>query len=219
MLMANQDGLKMQVLRDLQRREGGQIIGDKLFPLRDHLMSLADEAPMCTTIGDWYVLEADARQDRQAVRSVAAEGYVAYQPIVIKNQVVRHRLRQIERAMFGKYFFVKCQLTDESYQRIRLARGVRRFLDLGDGRPRSVPNWAMDIVRLKEAEFGTPVGQSRFVYHFSPGDKVRIKNGPFQWFYAQLESAVDEHGRLTALIDLFGRETRVQLEATQVEAN
>jgi hypothetical protein len=72
MLMANDDGLKMRVLRDLQRREGGTIIGDKLFPLHNHLTALADEAPICRTIGDWYVLEADARQDRQAVRSVAA---------------------------------------------------------------------------------------------------------------------------------------------------
>jgi hypothetical protein len=94
MLMANQDGLKMQVLRDLQRREGGQIIGDKLFP--SVITSMRSPRRMCTTscsVGSWYVL----RLTRVKATSLfdRCRGWLrAYQPIVISYQVVRHRKRR-----------------------------------------------------------------------------------------------------------------------------
>lgn len=197
---------------------GGIIVGNKLMPLQSHFDSMFEEKS-CSIGGHWYVVQADARQHKIAVKSVAAEGYPAYQPIVVKYAMKRGRKVRVESTMFGMYFFVKCDMTEDDYHRIRLARGVRKFLDISaTGRPLMVPNWAMDIVRLKEAEYGTPEGKSRFVYHFSPGDVVRIKDGPFALFYAKLESAVDEHGRLRALVDIFGRPTKVEFEAHQLEA-
>lgn len=219
MLMGNED-LKMQVLRDVQRREGGVIVGNQLLPLRDHLSGVVDDevGPYCSIGGHWYVLQADARQDRTAVETVAKAGFPVYRPIVIKDHIWRGRKVRDERSMFGMYFFVRCLLTEANYHKVRLARGVRRFLDMGDGRPLAVPNWAMDIVRLKESECGTPVGKGRFLYHFSPGDQVRIKNGPFASFFAKLETAVDEHGRIKALVEIFSRPTPIEFDADQLEA-
>jgi transcription antitermination factor NusG len=61
-------------------------------------------------------------------------------------------------------------------------------------------------------------GKSGIVWHFSEGDRVRIKNGPFAAFYAELQSAVDPHDRIKAFLSLFGRVSLVELSAFDIES-
>ena len=60
-------------------------------------------------------------------------------------------------------------------------------------------------------------GEPRAVIGMTPGDTVRISEGPFADMLGRVED-VDEHrGQVTVMISVFGRETPVELDFTQVE--
>lgn len=197
---------------------GGQVDGDSLMPLAPVLNGMMAAEASCSVLGSWFLAQADSRRERDACASVSDLGMPTYRPIVVKDEVKRNRLVTQERSMFGAYFFVRCEATAENWHKVRTARHVRCLLTVGGGKWLPVPDGAMEVIRLVEAQHSDPVLSSKFVWHFSVGDQVRIKSGPFAHFWAKLESAVDAHGRLTALVDIFGRQTRIQLEARQIEA-
>lgn len=217
MLMANHDDLQRHALELAQSEWGGQVADGRLMPLSSAFAGLIDEGPCCSIAGHWFVVQADARQEAVATQSIARAGFPAYRPIVTADVVVRHRKRTIVKSMFGMYLFVKCLPTHENWHKIRLARGVRQLVLSAGGSWLYVTETEMEVVRAVEAKHTTAEAKTRFVWHFSPGDTVRIKSGPFAHFYAQLDSAVDEHGRIAALVEIFGRKSRLELEAAQVE--
>ena len=48
---------------------------------------------------------------------------------------------------------------------------------------------------------------------------MKICSGPFENFAAKVVSVDDEKGKIKALVDMFGRETNVELDFDQVEKN
>lgn len=206
-----------------------------LKPLGEHLRPLMEEQerPFCEVSGDWYVVSIDPRHAELAKGEIAKLGPVPFLPMVPKRE--RHGRgseRTTYRPMFGPYLFAKCKGTAENWGRIKSARGVRRLLAC-EGRPMCISNAQMDVIRMVQARHheieamcaerdeaeakAKAGGKSGLIWYFSQGDQVRIKNGPFATFYAELEAAVDDHDRVKALINVFGRKSSTDLSAFDIE--
>jgi transcriptional antiterminator NusG len=56
----------------------------------------------------------------------------------------------------------------------------------------------------------------RTLLHYEIGEKVKVNDGPFEDFDALVEGVDDENQRLKVTVSIFGRETPVELEYTQV---
>ena len=56
----------------------------------------------------------------------------------------------------------------------------------------------------------------RTLIHFDIGEKVKVNDGPFEDFDAMVEEVDDDNQRLKVTVSIFGRETPVELEYTQV---
>ncbi|MBT6097151.1 MAG: transcription termination/antitermination protein NusG, partial [Marinovum sp.] len=56
----------------------------------------------------------------------------------------------------------------------------------------------------------------RTLIHFDIGEKVKVNDGPFEDFDAMVEQVDDDNQRLKVTVSIFGRETPVELEYTQV---
>lgn len=68
---------------------------------------------------------------------------------------------------------------------------------------------------LKQLEAG--VTAPRELANFSKGDNVRIVDGPFLGFNGLVDEVDQDHGRVKALVSIFGRSTPVELAFSQVE--
>ncbi len=226
--------LRRHYLREMKREFGGKIIGNRLMPISDALGGLVQQQDVsCSVSGDWFAVNTEPKHETLAREEIADHGVVVYLPLFTRQE--RHgkgRMRTVSRPMFPGYLFARCELNDRNYHAIKSARGVHRLL--GNGRPHYIDPGALEVVRLKEAEFAEKEarrvaieeaariakegGKSGIIWHFTAGDRVRIKTGPFASFYAELDSAVDSHDRLKALVHIFGRKVPTDLSAFDIEA-
>lgn len=217
-----------------------------LKPISASLSSLVNhDAPISLAEGNWYAVCTEARQETLAKEEIGKRGLIPY--LALEPRRERHgrgQLRTVDRAIITSYIFVKCYPFPEYWHRITGSRGVKRILaDIG-GTPLAVPDGAIEALRLFEAvqresenrrireqeaeeayqaELKAAQEQlangklPRIVWHFSEGDRVRIKRGPFATFYARLEAAPDQHAKVKALMDIFGRPVRTELSAFEIE--
>lgn len=213
---------------------------DKLKPIGPYLIGQvvgyvelkSNQHSRCLVGGSWYVISLEPHQGRLATAELAQAGLVPYLPLSYgPERHGRGQVRSGARPMFGPYMFVKCE--DQHWGLVTRTRGVRRILGF-EGRPESVPEGKIEVVRLQEAlSFDHETerlrreavvagarerGKSGIVWQFSAGDVVRITSGPFAEFNAQLSEAVDSHDRIRAVVSLFGRESPVELSAFQIAA-
>lgn len=186
----------------------------------------------CSVMGSWYVVNFEPKQGKRAKTELAEAGLVPYLPLTYgPERHGRGAVRSGAHPMFGCYMFVRCE--PKQWGLVKTARGVRRLLGR-DESYLSVKDGEIEAIRLRESlsfedearrvgfeearRLANEKGKSGIVWHFSPGDQVRIKNGPFAGFYAQLESAVDSHDRIRAVLSLFGRANVTELSAFDIEA-
>ena len=178
--------------------------------------------------GKWFVLhtqsgyENKVRQNLDArTRSMNMESKVL--EVVIPMQDVAE-VRQgkkvvVQKKMFPGYLLVRCRLDDESWGVIRNTPGVTGFVG-GGNKPTPLRRKEVETFLGAPADDGgggttvKPTTTSKFPYEV--GETVRVKDGPFTDFSAQVIEINEEQLKLKVLVNIFGRETPVELEVSQV---
>jgi len=104
-------------------------------------------------------------------------------------------------------------LTDDSWMYVRNSNGVLGFL--GGEKPTALAQAEVDAILNELEEKKKGVVQK---HNIVPGDKVKITDGVFVNFIGTVQEVFHDKGRLSVLVSIFGRETRVDdLEFWQVE--
>lgn len=106
-------------------------------------------------------------------------------------------------------------LNDDTWYLVRDTSGVGDFAGAA-GKPMAMEQHEVDrmLGRAEQQATAAPKVQIQF----SSGDVVKIREGTFENFEGTVE-AVDEHnGKISVLIEIFGRSTPVELDHWQVEA-
>lgn len=117
---------------------------------------------------EMYVLQVKPGCEESAARLIGDKGYIAMCPseeIYIRSQGRWHKRLKL---VFTQYIFVECELTDESYYRIRSVPGVVRFL--GFGKPEPLQPDEQEYIKLLHNK-GKPIGTSK-VYTTASGEKM-----------------------------------------------
>ena len=116
--------------------------------------------------------------------------------------------REVERKIFPGYVLVKMILTDDSWYVVRNIRGVTGFVG-----PGSKP------VPLSEAEVSALGVETRQVeVDYKPGDEIKVIHGPMEGFTGVVDTIDTENNKVCVIVSMFGRETSVELELSQVTA-
>ena len=120
--------------------------------------------------------------------------------------------RQLRDRLYPGYIFIKADLDKDLQSLIRRVPRVLGFVS-GGGKPVTVSE--SDIVAMKERlKRGVPKVRK---LKFDIGDKVKINEGPFIGFEGTISEIDPEHEKLIVLVNIFDRQTPVELEFDQVE--
>jgi transcriptional antiterminator NusG len=173
---------------------------------------------------DWYILKVQSNRERSIAealeRKMAVEGLGRYfeQAIVPTEKVTEFKggkKRVVERKLYPGYIVVHMHINEATWFAVRETSGIGDFTGAA-GKP--TPMLSHEVARIVRKEEEITTEEPKLDIKFSEGDRVKIKEGNFENFEGEV-SAVDEaSGRVTVMINIFGRSTPVELEYWHLEA-
>lgn len=116
--------------------------------------------------------------------------------------------REVERKVFPGYVLIKMVVTDDSWFIVRNVRGVTGFVGASSTAP--VPLSDEEVEKLG-------VEKHEVVVNYKVGDNVNIIDGPLEGFVGIVDVLEPEKNHVRVVISMFGRETPVELELSQVK--
>lgn len=187
--------------------------------------------------GDWYVIHSYAGYENKVksnletrIQSLNMEDYI-FQVEVPMEEVTEIKSgvrKQVRRTKFPGYVLVRMDLTDESWGAVRHTPGVTGFVGHGhQPAPLSLDEVSSILAPAPEKKAGAAAGAApggfappeiTFV-DFAVGDSVTVVDGPFATLHATISEINIEAQKVTGLVEIFGRETPVELAFNQVEKN
>lgn len=170
----------------------------------------------------WYVVQVVSGQEKKVKKAIEenreSKGMIelvdsVLVPIENVAEVKRGQQRISEKKLWPGYILVKLNLTDDSWMYVRNTNGVLGFL--GGEKPSALTQHEVDEIMRDLEEKKKGVVQK---HNITTGDKVKITDGVFVNFIGTVQEVFHDKGRLSVLVSIFGRETRVDdLEFWQVE--
>lgn len=170
----------------------------------------------------WYVVQAISGQEKKAKKSIEdfrdSKGMTDFiEQVLIPtenvSEVKKGQQKISEKKLWPGYILVKMNLTEESWAYVKNCSAVLDFLGGENPTPlsdREVENILRDLEEKKKG-----IVQK---HKFEVGDKVKITDGVFVNFVGTVTEVFHDKGRLSVLVSIFGRDTRVDdLEFWQVE--
>jgi transcriptional antiterminator NusG len=123
-----------------------------------------------------------------------------------------------QKKVFPGYLLVRCLMDDSSWYVIRNTPGVTGFVGQGRLGQKPTPLSRREVETfLATKEDGVEVKPSRRPrLEYEVGESVRVKEGPFTDFSGQVAEINPDHMKLKVLVNIFGRETLVEMDFSQV---
>ncbi len=176
--------------------------------------------------GNWFVVHTYAGYENKVkqnlasrVRSMNVEDRI-YEVVIPMEDVIEFkggRKVVVQKKVFPGYLLVRQELDDDSWYVVRNTPGVTGFVGSG-AKPTPLSRREVeDILGVGKPE-GAEVAQkkARPRLEFETGEQVRVVAGPFADFNGAISEIDVDRSKLKVLVNIFGRETPVELEFGQV---
>ncbi len=185
-------------------------------------VDLPDEQPPM----DWYILKvAFNREDSIADtlrKRVKMEGMTEFfEEIVVPTEDVATftrdgKKRITKRKLLPGYIMVRMMINDDTWFLVRETSGISDFTGAA-GKP--MPMEPADIERFitKPDEDDEEEPQIKIGIPYKVGDRVRVKEGNFENQEGEVDAVDEANGRVTVIINIFGRSVPMELDHWQVE--
>ncbi len=185
---------------------------------KDSMVIISDNVP---ENAKWYVIHTYSGHEKKVAltlkQRVEALGllnkvFKVMIPTQEKIVVSEGKKRKVEERIYPGYILVQMVLNDDVWYTVRSTRGVTGFVGTGTN---PAPLAEVEVQTLmKVMTMDTP----KFETKFSTGDSVKIVEGPFTDFLGKIDEVNEEQGKVKVLVSVFGRETPVELDFTQVKS-
>lgn len=131
--------------------------------------------------------------------------------IEYKNGVKKEKVKK----MFPGYVLVEMVMSDEAWYIVRNTAGVTGFIGSSGKGAKPIPLLPQEVDKILNSMGMSRVDVSK---DLKEGAKVKIIAGPFKDMTARIDTIDLKEQKLNVLVDLFGQETSVEVEISQVEA-
>ena len=169
----------------------------------------------------WYVIHTYSGYEKKVrdnlerkVRSMGLENVI--ERILVPEEdeidIKDGQKRTVRRKVFPGYVFVEMEVNDRSWYVVRNTPGVTGFVGSAT---KPVPLEPQEVRRILSSQGIEKEARPEITVEI--GEQVRIVSGPFENFYATITEVNREKGTLKGLIDMFGRETSVEVDYSQIE--
>lgn len=169
---------------------------------------------------NWYVIhtysgyeESVAKNLKQRIESLGMEDKI-FNVIVPKEKkikIIKGKRKVIEEKVYPGYVLVEMIVTDDSWYIVRNTPNVTGFVGSG---VTPVPVSQEEIENLQKR---MGVEEPEYKIDFMVGDAVKIIDGPFKDFDGKVSEIDGRRGKVKVLINMFGRDTPVELDALQIK--
>ena len=177
--------------------------------------------------GEWFVLNAQSGHDKKVqtniltrIKNLHLEDNV-YEVVIPTDEVVEIRNGKkvnIEKKTFPGYVLVRMDLDDTTWYEIRNTPSVIGFV--GSGKvPISLSKREVERILGTNEEVEVKKESPKFKPDFEVGETVRVTTGPFADFNGIIEEINLDQSKVTVLVNIFGRETPVELGFTDIVKN
>lgn len=174
----------------------------------------------------WYILKVQSNREdsiREALlRKVRIAGLERYfGEILVPTEDIAEfkggKRRVVKRKLYPGYLVAYMAINDESWFVVRETAGIGDFTGSG-GRP--APMLQHEIDKILRATKSKDEGNEgvKTTISFKLADRVRVKDGNFQNFEGEVDAIDEANGRVTVMINIFGRSTPVEFEHWQLES-
>ena len=209
---------------DAAAASGDEIADEDLDPVE------AFRERMRTELGDWYVVHSYAGYENKVktnlesrIGSLNMEDHIFQVEVPMEEvfEIKSGQRKLVRRNKFPGYVLVRMELTDASWGTVRHTPGVTGFVGHGhQPAPLSLDEVVSILAPVPEKKPGaaTPAGEVT-VIDFSIGDSVTVIDGPFATLHATVSEINVDGQKVTGLVEIFGRETPVELSFTQIQKN
>ena len=171
----------------------------------------------------WYVVNTYSGHETKVkeklemrIQSMGMENYI-FRVIVPETKEIEikdGKQKEKVKKMFPGYVLVEMIMTDEAWFVVRNTPGVTGFLGSSGKGAKPFPLFPHEIEKILKT-MGMSVKE--VTVDFKEGDKVKINDGPFKLMLGKVLEVDKENNKATVSIDLFGQETTVEVELTQIE--
>jgi transcription termination/antitermination protein NusG len=172
----------------------------------------------------WYVLKVQSsREDtiRDALqRRVKIQGLQRFfGQIVVPTEKIteihNNKKRVVERKTYPGYIMIQMELNEKTWFLVRETPGVGDFVG-AHGTPTKMTETEVNQM-LHQEEEKTTAETPKVRIDVERGDRVKIKDGPFENFEGSVEEVIEGRGLVKVMLIIFNRPTPVDLEYWQVE--
>jgi len=177
--------------------------------------------------GQWFVVHTQSGYEKKVksnlearIQSMNMEERI-FEVVIPMEDVVEVKGGKkvvVQEKVFPGYLLVRCSMDDASWYVMRNTPGVTGFVGQGRQGQKPTPLSKREVETFLAAkgdgEETTPKRKPKLEYEV--GESVRVKEGPFADFSGTIAEINPDHLKLKVLVNIFGRETLVEMDFSQV---
>src|SRR5438105_558526 len=192
----------------------------------EDLLSEEAEAPLESPFdrpGNWFVVHTYAGYENKVkanlesrIQSMNMEDRI-YEVVIPMEDVIEFKNGKkvvVQKKVFPGYLLARLELDDDSWYVVRNTPGVTGFV--GPGKPTPLSRKEVESILQVKPEGVEGAKKTRPRLEYEVGETVRVREGPFADFSGQIAEINEDQLKLKVLVNIFGRETPVELEFSQV---
>ncbi len=175
--------------------------------------------------GDWYVIHSYSGYENKVkanletrIKSMHMEDRIFEVHIPMEDvvEIKGGKKVTVPRKVFPGYILVRMRLDDDSWYAVRNTPGVTGFVG---GNQKPTPLSRREVERFLGVQEEEEKAKPRFKPDWEVGEQVRVVTGPFADFNGVIEDINIDQQKVVVLVNIFGRDTPVELGFDDIHKN